>query len=184
MGYISRTKDESRKLIMNLGLNRVPEEFFEKGDTVNIRKFFEKYKADIYVLRDADHSSGKYFYVKNADECIKKSKEYQGRIIVAVSINNYKNKVLLGAIEISGDTVRICATTDSTLDHRTMYGGAEYNMSTTVVDKRLSSIPEIDFLFNYIYKNNLLNITIEFTIYDRPVGTNNERIIINELRNY
>lgn len=184
MGYISKTKAESRKLILNLGLNRVPEEFFEKDDTINIKRFFEKYKADIYVLRDAEHSSGKYFYVNNAEECINKSAEYLGKIIVAVSINNYKNKVLLGAIEISSDTVRICATTNKTLDHRTMYIDAEFNMATTVTDKRLSAIPEIDFLFSYLYKNNLFDITVEFTIYDRPVGTNNERIIINELRNY
>lgn len=182
--YISKTKADSRNLIIRLGLNRAPEEFFKKNDRENIERFFEKYKADIYVLRDADHASSKYFYVKNAEECISKAAEFESNIIVAVSISNYKNKVLLGAIEISGDTVRICATQDETLDHRTMYGAAEYNLTTTVEDKRLSDVPEIDFLFDYLYKNHLLDITVEFTIYDRPVGANNERIIITELRNY
>lgn len=184
MRFFSKTKADSRKLIIDLGLNRVPEEFFTKDDKTNITAFFEKYKADLYVLRDAEHSSSKYFYVSNAEECILKANEFDGKIIVAVSINSYKNKVLLGAIEIDGDTVRICATENPSLDHRTMYSGAEYNWETTVTDKRLSKIPEIDYLFTYLYKNNLLGLTVEFTIYDRPVGVNQERIIINELRNY
>lgn len=184
MGYISRTKAESRKLIVDLDLNRVPEEFFDKDDVKGISKFFEKYRASLYVLRDAEHSSSNYEYVTTVEECLEKTVGFTGKVIVAVSINSYKNKVLLGAIEVSGDIVRLCATKNLILDHRTMYGGAEYNFCTTLQDKKLSNIPEIDYLFNYIFCNKLLDITIEFTIYDRPVGIKNQKIIINELRNY
>lgn len=184
MGYVAKTKAESRKLIVSLGLNRVPEIFLEKTDSRGMREFFETYPSALYVLRDAEHSSSQYFYVTNAEECIEKAALFSGKVILAVSTNGYKNKVLLGAIEICGDLVRIVATQDETLDHRTMYGRAEYSWETKVTDKRLSNIPEIDYLFDYLYRNKLLDITVEFTIYDRPVGVNQERMVINELRNY
>ena len=102
-----------------------------------------------------------------------------------MSINNYKNKVLLGAIEINKEIVRICATTNEKLDHRTMYNGeAEFNYQTDIFDKKLSDIPEFDFLFKYIINNKLDGYTVEFTIYDKLVGVKKEKIIVNEIRNY
>lgn len=184
MAYISKNKADSRRLITALGLNSVPEKFFDKNDAGGIREFFKNNKSSLYVLRDAEYSSSKYEYVKTAEECVEKAKDFSGKVIVAVSINAFKNKLLLGAIEVAGDTVRICATENSKLDHRTMYSDAEYNFTANLFDKKLNKIPEFDFLIGYIYQNQLFNITVEFTIYDRPVGTNQERILINELRNY
>ena len=118
-----------------------------------------------------------------AEECFEKAQSYSGQVILAVSINTYKNKVLLGAVEIKGTIVRICATKNPDLDHRTMYdGSAEFNLDTDIFDDRLSDIPEFDFLYGYLVKHGITGYTVEFTIYDRPVGKKQERIIINEIR--
>ena len=177
-------KEESKNFIVRLGLNHVPEIFAGKHEKEKIKDFFNAYPADLYVLRDAEHSSGKYFYVTDPEECIKLAQNYSGRVIVAVSSNGYKKKLLLGAVEIGDREVTLCATTDPKLDHRTMYGDLEFKLNCDIFDKRLSKVPQFDFLYKYITEHGLKNYVVEFTVYDCPVGTNAERIIINEVRNY
>lgn len=184
MAHKINTKEESRRFIVGNNLNRVPEIFVGKTQLEVIHEFFETNKSDLYIIRDAEHSSSRYEYVSSFNECAEKIKLFSGRVIIAVSINSYKNKILLGAIEISGDNVRICATTDSALDHRTMYGGAEINIETDLFDSRLNNIPKFNDIYKYISDHNLFEYTVEFTIYDKPVGSNKENIIINEVRNY
>lgn len=185
MGEQIKTKEQSKNKILRLDLNRVPEIFVHKSDKESINNFFLENNEDLYIVRDAEKSSSKYYYVKNPLECYEKAQNFSGTVIVAVSINNYKNKVLLGAIEINKEIVRICATTNEKLDHRTMYNGeAEFNYQTDIFDKKLSDIPEFDFLFKYIINNKLDGYTVEFTIYDKLVGVKKEKIIVNEIRNY
>ena len=178
-------KEQSKNKIIALDLNRVPEIFVDRTDRERIFAFFEENKEDLYIVRDADHSSGAYYYVRTAEECFEKAQKFSGRVIVAVSIHTYKNKVLLGAIDITGNSVRICATTNQNLDHRTMYHGeAEIEFSTDIFDRKLSEIPMFDFLYAYIISHHIDGYTVEFTIYDREVGPKKEKIIINEIRNY
>ena len=180
-----RTKKESRDAIISLNLNTVPEIFIEKHETEKMQKFFDDYKEDLYILRDADRSSSRYEYIKSYEECIEKAQLFSGRVILAVSINTYKEKILLGAMEIGSDNnIKICATENKSLDHRTMYGGAEYNFESDICDKRFSKITGFDDVYGYLIRNNLIDITVEFTLYDRAVGTKNEKIVINEIRNY
>lgn len=185
MSFNVKSKKESRDLIQKLGVNTVPEIFVNKNDTSKIEQFFLNNKADLYVIRHSGKADAHYEYVKNFDEFKNVLDNFGNEIIVAVSINSYKNKILLGAIEVDGEKIHLCATTNPKLDHRTMYNGtAEYMIETDIFDNKLSDIPQINYLFDYIQKYSLYNVTIEFTIYDRPVGINNERIIINEIRNY
>ena len=185
MKDIIKTKEQSKNKIIKLNLNRVPEIFIDKSDKESMDRFFLENQEELYIVRDAEHSSSHYYYVKNPEECYEKAQFFSGTIILAVSINTYKNKVLLGAIEILKDSVMICATTSKELDHRTMYNGtAEFNYKTDIFDKKLSNIPEFDFLYDYIIKNHLDGYTVEFTIYDAPVGLKKEKIIVNEVRNY
>ena len=132
-------KSVSNDAIISLNLNTVPEIFIEKWETDKMQKFFDSYKEELYILRDADRSSSRYEYIKCYEECLEKSQLFSGRIILAVSINTYKEKVLLGAIEVGSDnSIKLCATENKNLDHRTMYAGAEYNFETDIFDKKLS----------------------------------------------
>ena len=182
--YTAKNKQESRELIKKLNLNTVPEIFLENTDYNEMKNFINTYNEKLYVVRDAEHSSSKYYYVHNYEECINAAKNYSGKIILAVSINTYKNKILLGAIEVNKNKINICATSDPTKDHRTMYEKPEFDFGTDILDKKLSKIPYIDFLYKYVYDNKLEGLTIEFTIYDKLVGNKKEIILINELRNY
>ena len=182
--YTAKNKKESRELIKRLDLNTIPEVFLNHTDYKGMESFVNNEKVELYVVRDAEHSSSKYYYAHNYDEVVAASKNYSGQIILAVSINAYKNKVLLGAIEINRNNITICATTDPAKDHRTMYDNPEFDYKTDIFDKKLSKIPEIDFLYKYVLDNELQGLTIEFTIYDRLVGNKKEKILINELRNY
>ncbi|WP_251617154.1 hypothetical protein [Pumilibacter muris] len=185
MIYNPRTKEESRELIKKLGLNTVPEIFVNKNRLNKIRNFFQENRSELYVIRHSNKTNAHYAYVKSYEEYLNVKGDFSNDIIVAVSVNAYKNKIILGAIQVENDLIRICATTDEKLDHRTMYNGsAEFNFETDLCDKRLNKIPQIDFLLLYIRKHNLYGLTIEFTIYDKPVGCNKETILINELRNY
>ncbi len=182
--YTANNKKESRELIKKLNLNTVPEVFLENTDYQGMKSFIDNYKEEIYVVRDAEKASSKYYFVKDYDECVNAAKNYSGKIILAVSIKAYKNVVLLGAIEIREETINICATTDQTKDHRSLYENPEFDYGTDIFDKRLSRIPCFDYLFNYVLENKLEGLTIEFTIYDRQVGNKQQIILINELRNY
>lgn len=185
MNFIVRNKKESRDLIQQLGVNRVPEIFVNKNDVEEIERFFLNNKADLYVIRHSEKASAHYEYVNNFDEFKKVANRFDNEIIIAVSINSYKNKILLGAIEVDKERVRLCATSKPELDHRTMYNGtAEYMIDTDIFDRKLANIPEIDYLMDYIQRYDMFGVTIEFTIYDRAVGINQERIIINEIRNF
>lgn len=185
MSFNVRNKKESRDLIQKLGVNTVPEIFANKNDINKIEQFFLNNKAELYVIRHSRKADAHYEYVKNFDEFKNVLDNFENEIIVAVSINSYKNKILLGAIEVDGNKIHLCATTNPKLDHRTIYNGtAEYMIETVIFDNELDRIPQIKYLFDYIQKYSLYNVTIEFTIYDRPVGINNEKIIINEIRNY
>lgn len=185
MIYTAKTKEESRELIKKLNLNTVPEIFVNKNHLVPIQFFFKENLSELYVIRHANKVNAYYAYVKNYEEYLQVKDKFEDNIMVAVSINAYKNKILLGAIQIDNDLIRICATTNEKLDHRTIYdGSAEFNFETDICDKKLNAIPQIDFLLLYIQKHNLYGLTIEFTVYDQPVGINKEPILINELRNY
>lgn len=185
MSFNVKSKKESRDLIQKLGVNTVPEIFVNKNDTSKIEQFFLNNKADLYVIRHSGKVDARYEYIKNFDEFKNVINNFENEIIVAVSINSYKNKILLGAIEVDGEKIHLCATTNPKLDHRTMYNGtAEYMIETDIFNNKLSDIPEMDYLFNYIHSYSLFNCMIEFTIYDQPAGINHERIIINEIRNY
>ena len=65
-----------------------------------------------------------------------------------------------------------------------MYKNLDFDYMTNIFDKKLQNVPFFDFLYQYIYEKKIEGLVIEFTIYDRGVGTNNEKILITELRDY
>ena len=183
--FQSKNKYESKALIEKLNLNRFPEEILHKTDYTKIQSFFDSYPCELYVVRDADNFQAPYFFIKNYEECLQKIEQYKRNIIIAVSVNAYKShKVLLGTIEISGDHVDLCARTDENGDHRNIFIQPEINISTNIFDKKLNQIPGFDIIYAFLVEKNLVDIIVEFTLYDIPVGVKNERLTINEIRNY
>ena len=58
----------------------------------------------------------------------------------------------------------------------------EFNYSTNIFDKRLNLIPGFDSIYEYIVNHNLVDVIVEFALYNQPLGTYNEPIIVFEIR--
>ena len=76
-------------------------------------------------------------------------------------------------------------TTDSEASVRDAYRRPTIVVNTDIFDdKALDKIPDFDFLYEYIFKHNLVDIIVEFALFNIPLGINNERIVIFELRTH
>ena len=51
-----------------------------------------------------------------------------------------------------------------------------------IFDKNLNKIPNIFTIIDYILKNHLLDIIVEFSVFDKCVEIKKEKVIIWELR--
>lgn len=58
----------------------------------------------------------------------------------------------------------------------------DFNYHTDIFDKKLNHIPGFDIIYNYIIDHDLLDVIVEFAIYDKPVGIYKDQVIIFEIR--
>ena len=184
---VIKTKKESIAKIKELNLNHFQEDVFGVNDTNKIKQFFDSNPAKEYCLRDGNKASGKFFFVKNFEECLKLLKNYKNNITICVSSNEFdEDIILLGDIkvkrEFGNDIVDITARTDRDADHRNIYQNPEYNLHTNLEDDKLWKIPGFSKIISYITEHELYDVIVEFVVYDRPVGINKEKVAIYELR--
>ena len=184
---IIKTKKESIEKIKQLNLNTFPAEVFDCNNLAKIEKFFLDNPAPEYVLRDSEKTSGKFFFVKNFDQCRQKLKNYKKNVTICVSFNDLKDDiVLLGDIkvkkEISEDIVDITARTDKEATHRNVYEKPEFNFHTNLEDDKLWNIPGFSKLIGYITEHELYDVIVEFVVFDCPAGNKKEKVVIIELR--
>lgn len=78
--------------------------------------------------------------------------------------------------------VWLIASRDKTFTGRLANKYPDYNLSTNLFDKKLNDIPGFNILYKYILDNKLLNIIVEFAVYDILVGIYNEQVIVFEVR--
>ena len=176
------SKKHSSELISKLNLNRVPEILIEKYDENKIDEFCKKYQEPVYILRDLDSPSGLFFVCKSKKECIENAKNYPGHFSLAVSYSSYTGKVLLGDIMISNNRVIIGARNDAASHHRNIYENPCINLDTEWDDKRLWRVDGVEKVFNYLLSKNILDVVVEFVVYDKKVGVNQDNVLIVELR--
>ena len=60
----------------------------------------------------------------------------------------------------------------------------DYNLSTNLYDSKIKNIKGLNIAIDYIFKNHLFDIIVEFTTFNKPVGTYNKNILIYELRTH
>ena len=176
------SKKHSSDVIKKLNLNRVPElicSFYEPGI---INDFCNKYIAKKYVLRDLESPSGKYFICKSKEECVACAKEYSGAFSLAVSCFAYDNIALLGEILLTKESVTIVGGNAKGINHRTVYQNAIINTKTTLDDDKIWDVEGVEELIKYIVEHNLYDVIVEYVVYESPVGLNNEKVLIVELR--
>ena len=176
------SKKHSSEVIKNLNLNRVPEIVLSAYDQQSIIQFCKKYPSTKYILRDVDNPSGAYFFGKNVDECLESAKKYVGNFSLGISCFSYKNIVLLGEILLTKNGVTIVATDDGEVHHRNVYQKAIINTTTTLDNDKLWDVDGVETLIQYLVEHNVYDVIVEFVVYDQPVGVNNHKVLVVELR--
>ena len=176
------SKKQSSEIIKKLGLNRVPEIILSQYDKDAICNFCNTHPSTKYILRDLDNPNGKYFSCKDKDECINNATNYIGNFSLAISCFSYNKIVLLGEILINKSQISLIARDDENANHRNIHENPKYNIITNIEDNKLWKIDGFEDIANCIIKHRLYDIIVEFVVYDKCVGTNNEKALIVELR--
>lgn len=176
-------KLESINAIKELGLNKFPEQLFKKGQIEEVKKFIDMYPADYYAIRDKSKAGGVFKLKVLFNDVLEEIKEYDLFTINVSSANYADNQVLVGEIEfLSNERVYAILSTNPTYSVRDALKKPDYNIETDIFDKKLNEIPYFDFIYKYVVDNKLLDVIVEFSLFDIEVGINKEKIIIYELR--
>lgn len=180
---IIKNKLESIKYINNLNLNKFPEQLFTQNEETKIKEFLKTYPAPYYAIRDKSSPSGIFKLKVESNKVLKETKNYKLFTINVSSINYAKNQLLVGEIEIlSSNEVYATLSLNSKYSVRDALSNPDFNLKTDIYDKILNQIPEFNYLYEYILNNNLFDVIIEFSLFNKEVGLKKERVIIYELR--
>lgn len=177
-------KLESIKIIEKLQINTFPEKLFKKDNIKEIKEFLEKYPADFYAIRSKEIVG----YKKNnfkvpRDKVLSEIKKFNLFTINVSSYNYTSNLILIGDIFIgSNNEIWFIGTTNQNFTGKMAEQKPEFNYKTDIFDKRLDKIPGFDLIYHYIIEYNLIDVIVEFAIYDEPLGIYNEPVIIFEIR--
>lgn len=178
-------KIESSKKILELDLNRFPEQIFKCSQRAGIKNFIESYPAKYYAIRDKSRSSG-VFKLKVESQDI--MSEVEGYDIFSINVSSYnyvQDQLLVGEIVICDSTVSAILSTNKEYSVRDAIRDPDFNFITSIFDdKLLNEIPCFDKVYEYIVKHELQNVIVEFAYFSKNVGINNDNIIIYELRTH
>ena len=179
-----KNKFESFKTIKQLRLNTLPAEYFESFDESLIKKFFEKYPYDLYVVRDFGKASSNLFRFNLSKEQVIKHVKNAKQFLINVSTSNVKgHQICTGAILIKRDmSVSLSVACRDDFSVRDAEVNPEYSFNCDIEDRRLKDIDGLDQVIDYIFKKNLFDIMVEFASMDVNFGTENEKVLVLELR--
>lgn len=183
---IIRNKLESVRKIKELKLNTFPEQLFKKGEEDKVLEFVNKYPAEYYAIRDKSKVGGIFKLKVKRSDILDEIKDYELYTINVSSINYAENQIMEADIEIkrNGD-IYVTISKNPELNVRDNIKDAYISVKTDILDdKTLDKIPEFDYIYSYIYEHNLFDVLVEFSLFDKPLGINNERIIVWELRTH
>lgn len=176
-------KIESYKLIKELKLNHLPERIFKAGQTENVINFMKEFPADFYAIRDKSKSGGIFKLKVSAQQVFEEIKGYSLFSINVSSANYVKNQKLVGEILIDGTNVNAVLSTNPEHSVRDALRNPTFNFVSTIFDNNLlDNVPCFDEVYKYIADHNLNGVIVEFAYFDKPVGLNNEQIILFEIR--
>lgn len=179
-------KIESTNKIKKLRINRFPEEIFKQGETEKVKAFLKRHPAPLYAIRDKSKSCGDFKLKVAADKVLEEISDYNLFSINVSSANYSDNQLLAGEIEfLSNGEVYATLSTDPTASARSAVSKPEINISTDIFDdKTLNKIPHFNYIYSYIIKNNLKDVVVEFSLFDKELGINKEKIVVYELRTH
>lgn len=182
---IIKNKLESINKINELDLNKFPEQLFRENEETKVQKFLDSNPAKFYAIRDKSKAGGIFKLKVDYDKVLDEIKGYSLFTINVSSANYVDNQLLVGEIEIlsNGDVYAILSV-DPAASVRDALSNPTFNLKTNIFDKRLNKIPHFDYIYNYISKNNLYDVIVEFALFNKEVGIKNEKVIVYELRTH
>jgi len=177
-----KNKMESYEKIIKLNLNRFPEEVFRRGENKKINKFVDENHVEFYAIRSKD-VIGYKTKIKVPRDLILEEVENHDLFSISVSSYNYnKSLILIGDIRIDKNNGIWLLASKTDYPYKFTNATPEYNLDTKIFDKELNYVLGFDSIYKYIVEKNLIDIIVEFAVYNEPVGILNEPIIIFELR--
>ena len=184
---IIRNKEESLYYLEKLGLNYFTEKVFDPTDNMllsKVEEFLDENNQNIYVLRDPTKCASKPFFNVPREKVLELIKVYDNNFSIAVSSKAYGNYVLIGDIYISRDLEKfyLLASDNPSYNTRMVLRDPTWNISTNYYDKKIKYIPNIDKIIDYIFKHDLFDTVVEFSVYLERVGKYQEYVAIFELR--
>ena len=180
---VIKNKLDSINMINKLDLNKFPEMLFRENEEDRIQAFIDSYPANFYAIRDKSKAGGLFKLKVDYDKVLDEIKGYNLFTINVSSANYIDNQLLVGEIEfLSNGEVYAILSIDSTASVRDAIVNPTFNFKTDIFDKRLNKIPHFDFIYQYISNNKLLDVIVEFALFDKEVGLKRQKIIVYELR--
>ena len=194
MGYSIKNKKESFELIEQLGLNKFASIAMEQYDETKLWEFLAAYpnikRFSIRDLAKADSEWSRNFRDISKEQMIKESRQRSNIMIQERS--EYDNKrVLCGEIALNmyyPDIELILTATDNPNAIIPMARlNPTYNFRGSFLnDKRLkhltARIKGFNEIVDYMFKHELFDVIIEFSVHEKPVGVKRECVRIGELR--
>lgn len=179
-----RNKVESIKIIRQNELNSFPEKLFTKNQEEDVIKFIKENPAEYYAVRSKEIVGCKKNNFKTPiNEVLNEIKNFNLYTINVSSYNYTSNLVLIGDIMISkNNEVWFIGSTNQNFTGKMAEQYPDFNYYTDIFDKRLNTIPDFDLIYTYIVEHDLVDVIVEFAIYNCPLGIYNERIIVFEIR--
>lgn len=183
---IIKNKLDSIRKINELGLNRFPEQLFRIGEEDKVQEFINEYPADYYAIRDKSKINGVFKLKASKNNILEEIKDYELYTINVSSINYAENLIMEADIEIrrNGD-IYITISKNAEITIRDNIENTFMSLKTNIFDdKTLDKIPDFDYIYTYLYEHNLFDVLVELSLFDKPLGIYNERIIIWEIRTH
>ena len=179
-----KTKKESLELIEKLKLNKLPEIYLRTFNKQKIESFLKEYDALYYAVRSKSVVGAKIFNFKvKKEDVMDYVKDLTDFSINVSSFGFSKYQLCTGEVKLNKDlSISICVSNNPEFSARDAGLMPDFNFVSTLEDVRVKNIKGLKEVVDYIFKNELFGVIVEFASFSIKLGTRNEKVVIFELR--
>lgn len=177
-------KLDSIRLIKENHLNSFPEQLFCTGQEEQVAAFLDKYPALYYAVRSKEIVGCRFNNFKVLREkVLEEIKKFHLFAINVSSYNYIEHLLFIGDVFIGrNNEVWLIGTTNKNYTGKMAERDPEFNYKTDIFDKKLDKVLGFDKIYGYIVQHQLLDVIVELALYDKRLGTEEEFVIVFEIR--
>lgn len=182
--YKTFNKLESSELISKLNLNVLPQKMFKVEGGSSVEEFLSTHPAQFYSIRDNVKSNNpNRTHKASKDEIMNIYKKFDVCTVGVSQYNYIEDQVFTGNIVVDSKGNVTLEGTDQKCDSaREAVNNAKFRINTDIFDKKLKYINGAHEIIDYVLEHNLQDMVVEFSVFNKNIGTNNEKVLIWELR--